>query len=536
MLRNSPFVAICGCLLLSSCIIEPNPSPYEGPILPGDRTTNVTGQGGTMDTFGGEHDAGRVPPPPRLDAGYFADSVAAEDAAGRPSDDAAGPDDLLGPFPIDDGHVVRYVFIASAAAGGRLAVRITWPEDPEQRRFGLLPAVIEVPGGTKPPRLSQPFELAAPSWPGILHVEITLPGTGNAPYDSGGAHDYRGPASAEAIRDIVRFLRDKLPDDLGQLASELLPPIDAGAIGLIGLSNGGNLATVAASGAPADLCYLALWESPIADQFATVDIGGRGEDPDQDVDADDNGVPWDDMIHASYVPGSCTVAAGCPLAYDHLAWVAGVLFGDYDGDGMLGDGAGALDLNGNGRRDPDEDISYAAFPGEAGQMVYSLPLTVAAAEQGVFGADWPADVATVEESDVYWAARSALSNLAGLAGSDLHAIVLATPRDHVQAAPDNPHVWLAYDGLRAQLGWVRLNPDAAYLSGGGPSGNSPPESPANTPISAEELPATLSAWSGPWGKSTPLRRAAIYELVDRCVTGTWDPDLDAPIAAVPSLP
>jgi hypothetical protein len=75
-------------------------------------------------------------------------------------------------------------------------------------------------------------------------------------------------------------------------------------------------------------------------------------------------------------------------------------------------------------------------------------------------------IATPEETDEYWRMRTGhywfdetVRKVPGI-----RFIVVAAMEDHVQVAPDHPHVLVQYEGMRkAGVRFVRLNPSRAYV-------------------------------------------------------------------------
>lgn len=529
--RHLAVVMLPGALLLAACGIEPNPTPFgdgeHEPPIGGNVADDANGAPTAVDV---------VDPMPPDDAGTQGDVLGPEDASPGPDQDTGeeepDPSELEGPFPLVKGHVARYLWVDSPAGGDKgIVILAIAPEGGGSTPFkGHLPAVIEVPGGLDAGKLPTPDTLQV-EHEGVLHVRLALPSGGVGHYRSGGLYDHRGADCQRAVADVLRFLRGEGTLTDGRSVDDVFDAgIDTQAIGLLGLSNGGNLAvtTLALSDGLEPTCWIGLWESPIADTFVTVELGGRGEDPDQAVDADGNGVSWDDMVHLDYAPGECTIAMGCPVSHENLVWADGVLFSDNDGDGVLGDGNGALDTNGNGRRDADEDIVYAGAAGTDGQVVYTTAATQAAEAQGVFGGTGgPANIASSEQAATHWEARVALGHLASM--TIPHAMVLGSGRDHVQAAKDSPHVWLAYKALLASGAWTRLNPDSVYVDAlGGPAADTV-EHAANVEIEPIGLGQKLSPWL-PKNVTQRLRRAAVREMSARCLTGNWSADLTTPIA------
>ena len=103
-------------------------------------------------------------------------------------------------------------------------------------------------------------------------------------------------------------------------------------------------------------------------------------------------------------------------------------------------------------------------------------------------------------------------------------MVLGGQPDHRITAADHPHLWAAYEGWRrAGLGWVRLNPDRAYLAAIAVT-QAPPETPANAALTRASLPAGLPSAQVP---AALLCCAGALELADRVHAHRLDPDLEA---------
>jgi len=107
--------------------------------------------------------------------------------------------------------------------------------------------------------------------------------------------------------------------------------------------------------------------------------------------------------------------------------------------------------------------------------------------------------------------------------------------DHVQTAPDKPHIRQAYDGFHKTAGlWTRLNCDLSYVQSEvnltASRENGFPDNPANTE------PGNWEAEAQEWGfegrlagemttKTVPL--AGVVEMADRVWAKNWQPNLDA---------
>ena len=455
----------------------------------------------------------------------------AEETVGE-TGETASIDPLEGPFEVAVDHAARVVFVPSESAGEKgIAIRVTSPEGiPGRYTDGGLPVVLEVPGGTGTNGFGQPGGVVPLVYPGFVHIEVILPGGGTAPWSSGGEPDARGPNAQLAIADVIGFARglSQLAD--GRTIADVVgAPVDSENVGMIGLSNGGNLGLLAAARHDTGLCWAAMWETPIDDTFVTVDIGARMADTGPQVDADGNGVPWDDMVNPGYVEGACDTE-GCTFDMGPVRWNGDTFFRDGNGDGRLGNEDGENDVNADGQLTDDEDYPYGAVVSADGVWVYSRAVTRGAAEGMV---NWPSRVATVEVSEAFWSDRVALRAFPELP-RDLPLMVLGTSRDHVQAAATHPHVGVAYEAALESLDWVRLNPDEAYIRAASGVTQSPvPDTQAGAAL--PELPRGLVPHQ-PRILSNAIFLAGVAEMADRCRLDRWDPNLDAVLAPVSICP
>jgi hypothetical protein len=284
---------------------------------------------------------------------------------------------------------------SDATGGGTLAVRATFPDDPERFRYGPsggAPVVVLSPGGFSAGGL----DLESPSSytdAGLIVVTFFYPGGGPPGIGSDGVYDERGDLSQRAFRDVVRFAAGDLRDTLGRTLSEV---VDGTArtdlVGILALSNGGSIA-ITTLGRYGDeippLAFLVSWESPSNDQVLGVELGTHDLDPDPSTDFDGDGVVDNDVRNGAYR------AYGFPqldidyarLAFDPDATIfdrgvpagTGLFYFDNDGDGVLTVAdpvTGSTDANGNGALDADEDfplpgISHTPAPGAPSSRMLS---------------------------------------------------------------------------------------------------------------------------------------------------------------------
>jgi hypothetical protein len=199
-----------------------------------------------------------------------------------------------------------------------------------------------------------------------------------------------------------------------------------------------------------------------------------------------------------------------------------------------------LDLDGNNSATTGDHIFAWQVPVMFGKRYYSTALTQSLLDLGELTSDtWPADLASPQEAREAWALLQIVNrfqDIAKLQNSDFNVMLVFSQNDNAQVAADKPHIHQAYQGFRfeaqpsgAQLRWIRLNPDRAYIQLFLPSaGANYPDNPANT--SPEDW-LKIGDWAYPGigtaGTIVPL--AAVAEMADRTHAGRWDENLGAVI-------
>lgn len=410
---------------------------------------------------------------------------------------------------------------SGSASGGNLALRVYSPGDVGESRYPEgAPVVVFVPGGFTAGGLDEPLHGARDT----VRIAFLMPGgrdrvTGRT---SGGTYDDRGERSIAAVRDVVRFAAGLLRDSRGRTIGELLPvPVLTGVVGLVGASNGGNLAAVAAAD-PAlagRLRFVVQWESPVSSQIVVSD-GGRRFDCGSDRSSALRGV---NPFYRGY--------GALELDVDYSRIVheprgTSPVFLDGSGDGRYTTGTDAAgcvspDTNRSGALEAFEDYPLSAIT-VGGRSVYSRPATRALAASGAFGGTWPADVATLPEAEAIWDLREAVRwcgpALAAVPG--LSAMVLASVEDHVQVMPGNPHIRQAFECWQGAGAWVRVNPGREYLAAAGAGANGAAGVPENEPNQAPRDWSDVTSWAVP--ETVPgdaLQAAAVREMADRARAG-----------------
>ncbi len=440
---------------------------------------------------------------------------------------------------------------STGVANGTLAVRIL---PPTQARYADgAPVVIFVPGGDTAGSLKP----ALPGAEDTVRIVFLFPG-GRDPVagrKSDGTYDHRGPASIAALRDVILFAMGQRTTVDGKTIDDLLPtPVLHDNIGLLGASNGGNIAVAVAAqygtALRGHLRYIVQWESPVSSQMVTVDLGGVR------LDCPQGKRERLDVVNPRYHGYSFPEVDvdHSQIAYNP-ADARHPIFLDGNGDGRYTTivdsrtGCRTPDLNGDGVLGLDEDWPLNGHLVE-GKTYYSRPATQALADHNVF-TTWPANVATPGEAAAYWDVREAvrLYDDALAAISDLEAMVLASYRDHVQSAVDHPHIRQAFEGWCAAMScrdgreatalrpYIKLNPSLTYLAQADPAlqpRTDIPDLPANIP------PAN---WNAPASYTVPedvppdtLQIAAIWQMADRAHARTATPPPSSTSTPPPSPP
>ncbi|MBI2300725.1 MAG: hypothetical protein HYU66_17590 [Armatimonadetes bacterium] len=400
-----------------------------------------------------------------------------------------------------------------AAAPAGLAVRLAVPET---GRYGNeAPVVVHVGSGWSAGDLSR---IEAPlAAEGFVELRFCFPGGGRPGFASGGALDYRGAGSLEALARVLAFAAGLAIDADGRSIRDLAAPLQplGDDVGVLGWGNGGNAAIVALaeySREARGVAWVATWETPLGDGAATALGGDWRNGPNACYDADSGQCDWARLGWAENLP--------VPI------------FG-----GLLGSkGTFYLDVNRDGKPDRN-DCFPAAYPAldAAGRVRYAFPAGLAR-EAGRRVTPWPPHLLNPDEAADYWSLRDAAGHLlkATVSRENLLAMVLATARDHVQTSPAHPHVAAAYLGwLAAKVHWLRLNPDAAYLSAvQGGAAAQVTETMANLPLTRTALVSQLLPAGTP---PSVVGAAAACELADRVHARNLDVDLDAVLFPVAAL-
>ena len=363
--------------------------------------------------------------------------------------DATVPGRRIGPPSARPRGILTHI---PSAAGGEIgiAVRIIAPEKPRYREGA--PVAISVAGGHGAGNPGSRMNVAGC---GFIEIGFAFPGGGRADERSGGRYDHRGPKSIEALRDVILFSMEKIADKEGRNLSDLVGDINVltANVGLFGASHGGN-ACGAGMGLWGErlpgLAWYVSMESPYGEGAVGVELGGRGTSLNPAYDPETGVLDLSKLAFDPQLPvGALGVRPGGPENE-----LRGALY---------------FDLDDNGRHEAEHDYRHRGlFLDMAGgqRLWYSVRVLREAEKRGLFGDQRPAHIASLEEAVEFWRYRDAtglvpdaVRNIPGLA-----VIVVAGETDHVQIAPDHPHIRAQVNAFAAAgASFVRLNPDRAYL-------------------------------------------------------------------------
>jgi len=414
---------------------------------------------------------------------------------------------------------VRLPSESTGVPGGALSVRVHFPAPSDERYPEGAPILIWVLGGFEVKGINHGLP---PEADDIVCITFIYPG-GEDPWSdlsSDGTYDYRGEACIAALRDVILFAAGEIADDGGRTIDEVVP-VDLlhDNIGLIGESNGGNILTAVAAlhgdTLVGHLRYVIQWETPVSSQIATRDLGRVWLKP-----GTGQGDYWN-LRYMGYDPLVLPVDYG-DLAWDRTQDVYPVLH-DGNGDGRYTTVPDSVrdveipDLNGDGMLSLGEDFPLDTYPVDDTRVTYSRPVMEAIASQGLFGAEWPSSLVSVEESIAYWDLRESvrLAEDAVAAIPDLEAMILCNARDHVQAMPEKPHIRQAFDSWDLVGAWVKVNPSPSYVTDLTPefAVRQLPDLPANQ---APANWADHASYAMPVDLPKPIYQlAGIYEMADR---------------------
>ncbi len=428
---------------------------------------------------------------------------------------------------IDEDQVVFDIYLPSESTGvdGTLAVRIRSPLLSNQRYEEGAPIIIFVPGGYEVKGVNTDFPETADDF---IIVSFVFPGGTDtfSNLSSDGIYDYRGEHCIKALRDVILFCAGETVDDQGRTIDEILPvDIIHENIGMIGISNGGNLPVAVAASYGEQIKgyvkYIIQWETPVNSQIACRDLG-------QVV------LNWTTVVRGDY---------GNPyyesyqfpqlhINYSNIAYEPGngmfQIFHDGNHDGSYTTvtdhrGVQTPDVNNNGVIDSGEDFPLSNYT-DGTKFIYSQMVTKNLASNNVFNGNWPNHIATVAEANIFWNQREAVVLYDDALNHipTLEAMILCSINDHVQKEPGKPHVHLAFDGWRqAGSDWVKINPDKPFLVEADQRLVNRSDLPKTTANVAPANWTEVSSYCYPENiYDGVVELAAVYEMADRVQSHT----------------
>ncbi|HEY9677340.1 MAG TPA: hypothetical protein V6C76_05000 [Drouetiella sp.] len=388
---------------------------------------------------------------------------------------------------------------SESAPGLGLAVNLVYPE--KARYPDGAPVAVVAPGGVTADGLSFTMHAAQV---GCIEVRFAFPGGGSSKFHSGGIYDYRGTQSQLALKDVLLFAAGKIADTKGHYITDLVPmKVEKSNVGLVGWSNGGNVAMVTLGKYADELKSVVSWvlfyESPIGNLFYPPNLGGI----------------HDLLLNKHYRQGSAATGS-CNVDWKKLTWWQNgkrtggerKKLGEVEIPGVL-----YFDENGNGVW--DESVEYALnYATDVGleKQIYPPEVAITLETRHMFDktvedipldeegnpipdkkkkeppkkkflqkaeepkpekkkmkhiVDWPKNMATVRESEAYFQDRDGSAYYAKIAKEypNLMIIILATVIDHLQKQPDHPHIAMQYNSwLLNKAHWVKINPEGCYLA------------------------------------------------------------------------
>lgn len=422
-----------------------------------------------------------------------------------------------------------YLRVPSAACWDHgIAVYVAFPGEAEGARYKKgAPVIIEVPGGTDQGSLPPPGDPGYAAI-GAISVHFLLPGGMTGQYESGGIYDYRGLNCIRACTDVIRFVQGKttaLPYDGGDplyLTDIISYPVLNKEIGIMALSNGGNLATISLGkngGLMDAIAWYAGWENPPGDQFVNVELNEKTR------------------VNPYYSEETC-FGEICEVDYSRICMDTSFQDEIRDAGAQDSDNAETI-LVPRVFFDDDEDQKYD--PGEFIIWIYAYRLTQGGPLKGVVsvetaqalenkGYDLAAwNMATLAETSQFWSLREAAAQGGWWDAvmshfPDLRAMVLANATDHIQKAGDHPHIKVQLDGwANAGISFLRYNPDEIYWQAMG--GTEGVDNPASSAYSWDMV--ISGAQPGGVTNTDMLILAGAAEMADRTHADNWSANLDA---------
>jgi hypothetical protein len=366
------------------------------------------------------------------------------------------PDSVRVPPMVKEKSVSTYV-PSEACPDKGVAVNLIYPNKPRYKDGA--PVAVVCPGGLGPDGLS--FEMHAVQT-GVIEVRFAYPGGGTAQFNSSGEYDARGENSLIALKDVILFAGGLKKDYKDRTIIDLLQDkvkVQNDDIGLVGWDTGGNQALAVLGKFYQDLSFvkwLVFYESPVGSMFSPSALGSS---------ADLN-------INSHYRQGSAATG-NVLIDYKKLNWSPK----QYRSPNRLASGKRGMgglkgvlffDENQNGVWEESNEFAFtSALEPELKKQFFPPQVTGGIQKVKLFTPKfWPDGVATIEESEEFFADRDGSLYVEKVAREfpDLMVTIFGSAADHDQQQPDHPHITFLYNlFLTNKVRFLRLNPDPNYM-------------------------------------------------------------------------
>lgn len=446
---------------------------------------------------------------------FFAGQVFGPGASAATQAETKLPKPTLTIPPMVDEQSVSTFIPSETAPGVGLAVNVIYPAKPRYPEGA--PVMVMVPGGNRADGLE--FSMHA-AQQGMCEVRFAFPGGGKGALTSGGIYDSRGLQSQKALRDVILYAAGKIADNEGKYIKDLVPcKIADQPVGIVGWSNGGNVALVTLAKYAQDLSakvgWIVFYESPVGELYQPAVLGGANDvflNRHYRLGSGATGKPLVDWRKIRYL----TYGAKEPGEHKKQgeSEIPGIIFFDENYNGVW-----------------DESFEYAlSYCYDIGfeKQIYAPDVTRALIRLKVPINGW-LKLANLKEADAFFRQRDGSLYIRDVCEKypNLLVCVFGTLVDHWQRQPDHPHVASLYNAFLAnKANFVRLNPDPHYVGelAGMRVANFANNAPGS-PIDASQIDDYLE------GEGIipdyAFMESACAELADRKRTGNLGGNIDA---------
>jgi hypothetical protein len=317
------------------------------------------------------------------------------------------------------------------------------------------------------------------------------------------------------LADVLSFVTGKTRSLDGKSIQDYVGAVRAMTdnAGVVGYSYGGNLAILAMARHGErfpGLKWYASWETPI---LGPVDERGVTFQPNPFYDPTTGKIDFDRLRYSPEMPLWVWPVQGRPRP----GWPHGGLYLDGDGNGKF-------------NKDADYGFWLDVVPGPPLKGFYPLNVTREALKRRVFGDQWPAHIATLQEVEERESRDDALRHISAAVKKlpQLAVLIFESQKNHTDSAGDHPDAIAQVNGwLDAHARWVRFNPDEHYVEaimGRKPSPDV--QFPAGRRLDRGLIRNSLEPEADDGGPTDNQgMTAAACELADRTYRKNWTPVL-----------